>query len=117
MIPIQDLQQEIESVEERIHQRTLRITSSSQTAYTTLRHGLTSPTSLILAAAVGFTVGRLMNGTHATGPVRLSGAWSFISRSLPLLIRAPTLLWLARLFRAQRPDETTQTAAHGAKPL
>ena len=115
MIPIdRDLDEEITKVELRIHQRRLRVTAKGRSVGTALQRSLTSPAVLLLAAGTGFAIGRITEGNAAPGQTRLSRAWLSISqgvRAALAVVRAPTFVWLARLFGAQRPEQNLRATA------
>ena len=121
MIPIdRDLDEEIATVELRIHQRTLRVLAKGRRVGTALQRGLTSPQVLLLAAGIGFAIGRITEGNGVPGRTRLSRAWFSISQSVKAalaVVRAPAFLWLARLFGDQRPEQSRMAVVRsGADP-
>jgi hypothetical protein len=117
MIPIdRDLQEEIRTLELRIRQRTLRVVAKARRAGEALQRGLTSPAVLLLAAGIGFAIGRITEGNSASGQTRLARAWVSIYqgiRAALAVVRAPPFVWLARLFgtHQQQPDESQRPPA------
>jgi hypothetical protein len=117
----QDLNEEIASVELRIHRRKVRVIAKGRRLGRALQRSLTSPAVLLLAAGTGFAIGRITEGNGAPGRTRLARAWFSISqgvRAAVAIVRAPVVIWLWRLFCAQRPAQGRKAAAtrNGANP-
>lgn len=114
MIPIdQDLDEEISTVELRIHERTLRVVARGHRIGTALQRSLTSPAVLLLAAGTGFAIGRITEGNGAPGQTRISRAWISISqgvRAALAIVRTPAFVWLARLLAPNKPESPRPTA-------
>jgi len=121
MIPIdRDLDEEITTLELRIRQRTLRVMAKARRAGEALQRGLTSPAVLLLAAGTGFAIGKITEGNSGSGQTRLARAWVSIYqgvRAALAVVRAPTFVWLARLFgtHQQQPDDSQPAAAPSGK--
>ncbi len=115
MMPLdRDLDEEITMVELRIHRRTLRVIAKGRRVGTALQHSLTSPAVLLLAAGTGFAIGRITEGNGVPRGTRLSHAWHSLFqavRAALTIVRAPAFIWLARLFGAQRPQQSRETAS------
>lgn len=115
MIPLdRDLDEEITTVELRIHRRTLRVIAKGRGIGTALQRSLTSPAALLLAAGTGFAIGRITEANGVTGRTRLSRAWFSMAqgvRAALAIVRAPTFVWLARLFGAQRAEQRHEAMA------
>lgn len=116
-----DLDEEIASVELRIHRRKVRVIAKGRRLGRALQRSLTSPAVLLLAAGTGFAIGRITEGNGSPGRTRLARAWFSISqgvRAAVAIARAPIVIWLARLFGAQRPAQGRKGAAtrDGANP-
>jgi hypothetical protein len=122
MIPIdRDLDEEITTVELRIHQRTVRAIATGRRVGTVLQRSLTSPAVLLFAAGIGFTIGRMTEGNGAPGRSRLARALFSISqgvRAALAVVRAPTFVWLARVLGAERSEQSRKvtTVQTGATP-
>jgi hypothetical protein len=102
-----DLDEEIAEVELRIQQRTDRIQRKASEVAGVLRDNLTSPAILLLATGVGFALGTFTGGDQPRGQTRLERAFASVYRSVQAalqIVRAPTLVWLARLLGNQRKD-------------
>jgi hypothetical protein len=115
MIPLdRDLDEEITTVELRIHRRTLRVIAKGRRIGTALQRGLTSPAALLLAAGTGFAIGRITEGNGVPGRTRLSRAWFSIAqgvRGALAIARAPIFVWLVRWVGAQRPEQSREARA------
>ena len=114
MIPAdRDLDDEITATELRIHQRALRVLARGGRVGTALQRSLTSPAALLLAAGIGFAIGRITDGNNAAGHSRLARAWFSISQGVSgalAVVRAPTFVWLARLLGTATPPVQNRSA-------
>jgi len=103
------MEEDIAAAELRIHRRKRLLLAEAERAKAALRSSITSPSALLLAVGVGFTVGRITEGERRPGQSRLSRIWTAISggvRAALQVVRAPTLVWLVRLFGTGKPDRS-----------
>ena len=90
-----DLDQQIAAAERSIEQRTQRVLADARLLKRAVRGELTSPASLLFAAGVGFTLGRITESTRALGQTRLARIWTsdLRQREDSAQSRAAHLLW------------------------
>jgi hypothetical protein len=103
------LEEDIAAAELRIHRRKQLLLAETEKAKAAVRSNVTSPSALLLAVGVGFTAGRITEGERRPGQSRLSRIWTAISggvRAALQVVRAPTLVWLVRLFGTGKPDRS-----------
>ena len=103
------LEQDIAAAELRIHRRKRLLLAEAERAKSALRSSITSPSTLLLAVGVGFTLGRITEGERRPGQSRLSKIWLAVSggvRAALQVVRMPSLIWLARFFGTGRPDRS-----------
>jgi hypothetical protein len=99
-----NLDEEIATIELRINQRKRLIATDVDQVTVALRNGVTSRTALLVAAGIGFALGRITDGKAApAGRARAGRLLSIVEgvRVALKLIRTPALVWAARLFDAR----------------
>ena len=114
------LEEDIATAELRIHRRKRLLLAEAERARLALRSSVTSPSALLLAVGVGFTLGRITEGERRPGQSRLSRIWHGVSGSVRAalhLTRTPSLVWLARLFGAASSVPDQHTAAEDFPPV
>jgi len=103
------LEEDIAAAELRIHRRKRLLLAEAERAKAAFGSSLTSPSALLFAVGVGFTVGRITEGERRPGQSRLSRIWTAISGGVSAalqVMRAPSLIWLARLFGSSKPERS-----------
>ena len=108
-----DLEEDIAAAEFRIQRRKELLLAEVDKARTALRSSVTSPSALLLAVGIGFTLGRITQGERGPGQSRLSKAWLAVSggvKTAAQLVRAPSLVWIASLLGTAKPKSDVQPA-------
>jgi hypothetical protein len=98
-----NLDDKIAATERSIATRRVDVLSNVGKIVTVLHRALGSPAMMLLALGVGFTIGRITEGERSKRTSRTARAWQGLIggvRAGLKVIRAPTTVWLARLFNA-----------------
>ena len=105
-----DLDEQIAAAERSIEEHKQRVLADAKLLKRAARRELTSPAALLLAAGVGFALGRITESAQAPGQSRSARIWMSISGGVKAalsVVRTPGLVWLARLVGIER-------SGHGA---
>jgi len=102
-----DLDEQIAAAERSIEEHKQRVLADAKLLKRAARRELTSPAALLLAAGIGFALGRITEGTRTPGQTRLARVWIALSSSVKTalrLVQTPSLVWLARWLGTERGD-------------
>jgi hypothetical protein len=104
-----DLDEQIAAAQRRIEEHKQRMLADAKLLKRAARRELTSPAALLLAAGVGFALGRITESAQAPGQSRSARIWMSTSGGVKAalrVVRTPGLVWLARWLGTERagPD-------------
>jgi hypothetical protein len=105
MSTVAELDARIAAAERRIAVHREQLVSDMQSLRAAARKQLTTPSALLFAVGIGFTIGRIVQRPGLPGQSRLARIWATLSESVKAaagILQTPTVLWLVRLFSGQR---------------